>query len=528
MAITTFIVPGCSFFIFEDSRKTLGKYSSYSSSGQTCLQVFIPLSRQRIAAAEISMAASQFLPIPETIHTLACETVSRRAGRLPFTRDSIEITEKLIDVTMESLNADVTRILPLKTYGRGSRRGLVDILNERTGCDQSAAVPVIADILINAGLAEPAEVLDTATHTKTRGIRLLSAWTWHIGSGDFLTTKGLNSGEETDTWLARCPICKTGILNRVIGKRLFGIPPTDYYIDCSHCGAKFIPEKSRFRLVSIARIADPKWRQYLNSSRTSDEWSALINKCNAGQQAPQRIATSQYRMALKKPEVSLPSPVPRREKPLQQVEGVPVHFPTLKDGTLVVTGTTKTLYFRTAKLRYLRGIRHDTFTHAERTLKQALESPVFSDVKPIFENEYARYLPLRLGPVTEELKKKNDPRWRLLLHRFGDADFGSFALDNEEQAQQKGILIIFVQDKLCFIAACHTNFADLVDRSFGNITADQCYRDGDETRCRINNLITNFHDTQSIWFHEMDDDCAIDTAAADLRKRYMKVPEDTS
>ncbi|MFZ0004631.1 MAG: hypothetical protein WCC86_07755 [Methanoregula sp.] len=474
------------------------------------------------------MAAPQYLPIPETIHTLACETINRRVEKIPFTRDGIEITETFIDLTLECLNADATRTLVL-TRRPETRTGLAGCLSERLGGDQSAAAPVIADVLVKAGLAEPTEVLDTSTHTKSRGIRLLQAWTWHIGSGDFLPTKGLYSGEETDAWLARCPVCKTGILSQVIGKRLFGIPPTDYYFDCSHCGAKFIPEKAGFRLVSIARIADPRWRQYLNSCKTPDEWAAIVREGTQVKQASQKIATSQYRMTAKKPEIiPLPEPLHRPAKPVVQVEGVPVHFPKLKDGSLVVTGSSKTLYFRSAKLRFLRGTRHDVFTHAERTLQQALENPAFSEVKPIFVQEYSRYLPLRLGPVAEELRRKKDPRLKMLLHRYGDVDFGSFALDDETQANQKGILIIFAQARLCHLAACHTTFADLVDNTFGNITADVCYRDGDETRCRINNLVTSFRDTPSIWFHEMEDDQAIDAAVADLNKRYLKVSEDTS
>ena len=448
--------------------------------------------------------------------------------RIPFTRDGIEITETLIDLTLECLNADATRTLVLDTRRPETRPGLADCLSERIGRDQSAAVPVVADILVTAGLAEPAEVLDTATHTKSRGIRLLQAWTWHIGSGDFLPTGEKFSGEETDVWLARCPVCKTGILSRIMGKRLFGIPLTDYYLDCSHCGAKFIPEKARFRLVSVARIADPRWRQYLNSCKTSDEWSALVREGTPAQQASQKIATSKYRMVAKKPEPESQTLTLRRPvKPALQVDGIPVHFPALKDGALIVTGTAKTLYFRGTKIRFLRGIRRDVFTHAERTLKQALEAPAFSEVKSIFTQEYARYLPLRLGPVAEELKKKNDPRLRLLLHQYGDADFGSFALNDEEQAHQKGILIIYTQDKLCHIAACHTTFADLIDRYFGNITSDLCYRDGDETRCRINNMVTILHDTPSIWFHEIEDDAAIDAAVADLQKRYQKVAKNT-
>ncbi|MGD0533922.1 MAG: hypothetical protein ABR999_00575 [Methanoregula sp.] len=473
------------------------------------------------------MAAPQFLPIPNNIHALACEAISRRIGRLPFTRNDVEITEGLIGVTLECLNAEVKRTLPLCAASRdtGFLTGLGECLSERLGSDQGAAAPVIAEVLVSAGLAKPAEVLDAATHTQMRGIRLLSAWTWHIASGDMLPCDGTcSSGGKTDAWLAQCPICRTGILSRVTGKRLFGVPPADYYLDCSHCGAKFIPEKDRFRLVSIAHISDPHWRQYLNSCRKSDDWAALVHEEKPVRPAS-RIATSRYRMAPKKADIIIPQPVAvhRPVKPARPVEGVPVSFSTLKDGSLVVTGTTKTLYFRPVKLRFLRGVRHDLFSQSQRTVQQALEAPVFADVKPLFVREYLRYLPLRLGPVTEELQKKNDPLFPQLLNRYGDEDFGSFTLQNEDLTHKKGLLIVYVQGKLCHVAGCHSSYADLVDRTFGNITADKCYRDGDETACRINSLVTAFRSIPVIWLHELSDDTAIDAAVFDLRSRYLQV-----
>jgi len=177
------------------------------------------------------MTAPQFLPIPKNIHALACETISRRIERLPFTRNGIEITEGLVGIAMECLNSDVKRTLSLSnaSMGAGPLPGLGACLSARIGSDQNAAAPVIAEVLVSAGLAEPAEMLDPATRTQMRGIRLLSAWTWHIASGDFLPCGDTGScGGETDAWLAQCPVCRTGILSRVTGKRLFGIPPTDY------------------------------------------------------------------------------------------------------------------------------------------------------------------------------------------------------------------------------------------------------------------------------------------------------------
>ena len=475
------------------------------------------------------MPSPQFLPIPAPLRALACETVSRRTERLPFVKNGVEITEDLVGITLECLNAEVTRTLAVKTAAgeTGTVSGLGECISERMGADQRTAAPVIAGILLDAGIGEPAQILDTATHTQIRGIRLLPSWTWHIGSGE-ISPGGRQYTGETDAWLARCPVCKKGILGRVTGKRLFGIPPTDFYLDCSHCGAKFVPERERFRLVSIARIADPRWRQYLNSCRTVDEWAELTREEKPAREAPARIATTRYRMASKKPEAPPSTPIFHRpEKAVPQVDGVPVAFSTLRDGSLVVPGTTKTLYFRPVKIRFLRTTRHDLFCHAERTLHQVLESPASAGIKSLFVTEYARYLPLRIGPVAEELRKKNDARYRLLLNRCGERDFGSFAMEDLLLAEKKGILMVFLQGRLNHIAACHTSFGDIINRTWGTVTAETCCCDGDETACRINSLVTSFRGIPVIWIHELDDDQAIDTAADDLKKRYPGIPADS-
>ncbi|HNX18440.1 MAG TPA: hypothetical protein PKM50_08980 [Methanoregula sp.] len=472
------------------------------------------------------MAAQQYLPIPKNIKALACETINRRIGRLPFTTNGIEVTEDLIAVTLECLNSETKRTLPFRPVSQkdGLLPGLADCLSERIGGDQNTPASVIADVLIDAGLAEPAETVDTATHVQAKGIRLLSPWTWHIASGDVppCDTAGF-TGSETDAWLAKCPICRTGILSQVTGKRLFGIPPTDYFLDCSHCGAKFVPEKDRFRLVSIAKISDPRWRQYLNSCKKPDEWAALVHDEKPVRKTS-RISTSGYRVAQKKIVIPAQQPVvaPRPAKPARQVEGIPVTFSTIRDGSLTVSGAAKTFYFKPVSLRYLRGVKHDLFTQSQRIVQEVLEAPAFSDIKPLFTKECLRYLPLRLGPVTEELRQKNTTIYRQLLNKYGDEDFCSFEMQDETLAKKKGVLLVYVQGKLCHIAACHSSYDDLINHTFGNISADQCYIDGDEMACRINCISGAFRNTPVFWLHELSDDKMIDDVVSDLRGCYFK------
>jgi hypothetical protein len=472
------------------------------------------------------MAAPQFLPIPKNIHALACETINRRVNRLPFTQDGMEITGELVAVAMECLNAEVLRTLPLKTLEKGDRMvpGLGDCLQERLGGDQGAAAAAVAQVLTTAGLTEPAEVLDTKTHTKMRGIRLLSVWTWHIGSGDRGSAVSTEpAGSAGDAWLARCPVCRTGILNRVTGKRLFGIPPTDYYLDCSHCGAKFVPEKNRFRLVSIAHISDPRWRQHLNSAKSADDWAVLASREQEKKPAPaSRVRTTGYRLKAPKPEAPpVTAPVHRPARPAREIDGAAVSFSALRDGTLAVPGEAKTLYFRPVALQFLKSLRHDLFTQSKRTVKEALEQPAFSSLVRECGQELAKYQDSRLGQVMADFRLRSNMVYRRFLNAYGEEDFSSFCIADEETGHARGILMVYAKGRICHIAGCHTGFSELIDRGFGALMSDACYRDGDETACRINCIVTTCRPDPVIYIHAVSDDTAIDALVAALTARYL-------
>ena len=472
------------------------------------------------------MAAPQFLPIPEKIRALACETISRRVGRLPVARDGAEVNADLVAVAMECLNAEVLRTLPLKTLEKGERTvpGLGDCLSQRLGGDQSASAAAVAAVLTDAGLAEPADMLDTKTRTQMKGIRLISAWTWHIGSGDQgSAVSPANTGGASDAWLARCPVCKTGILNRVEGKRLFGIPPTDYYLDCSHCGAKFVPEKNRFRLVSIAHISDPRWRQYLNSAKTADDWAVLANYEPEKKPAPaSRVRTTGYRIRAPHPAaVPAPAPVHRPVRQARATDGIPVSFSALRDGTLAIPGETKTLYFRPLKLQFLKGLRHDLFIQSKRTVKEALAQPAFSTLVQECGQELSKYQDSRLGQVMADFRLRSNLVYRRFLNAYGEEDFSSFCLADEGAERAKGILMVYAEGRLCHLEGCHNDFSERIDRGIGAVMSDACYLDGDETACRLNSIVTACRPAAVIYIHEISDDAAIDTAVNSLRARYF-------
>jgi len=126
------------------------------------------------------MSATQYLPLPPELFAYACDTVSKCVSQLPFLRGGVSVTGELVGVTMECLNAEPTRALPLTTprdHARGSvADGLDRCLEQRRGVPGKTVVPVIAEVMCSAGITEMTEILDRQLHRPRKAVRLLSLY----------------------------------------------------------------------------------------------------------------------------------------------------------------------------------------------------------------------------------------------------------------------------------------------------------------------------------------------------------------
>jgi len=463
------------------------------------------------------MATPQFFPIPPELHALACETISRRVEPVPFVKNTITITTALIGISLECLNAEPTKTLPVrvaKAGGTSTKEDLAGCLEQRLENPESAMASVVASVLIKAGIAEPAEVLDRTIHSRTRGIRLIPAFSWHNAAPlpQHFTPVSTSAAPQAETaWLGKCPVCKTGILQTIVGKRLYGIPPTDFYHDCTHCGAKFIPEKDQFRLVSIARIADPRWRSLLNTCRSSDDWAAMSQAAPAKRATTSTVSTRSSLPLIRSPQKSANSVA---------IDGAPVSFPAMKDGSIMVPFAAKTLYFKPVSLQNLTGVKRDVFGKSTRIVADVLSTPAFSSFKSAVEQKYAKNLILPLGRFVAELRQRADPLYRSFLNRFGDEEYCTFRVAEESRARQQGVVLVIIQGRLCYVGACHTSLQVLIDETFGRITPDMCFVDGNETACRINAFLSSYKSTSAIYIHAIDDGAEMDACVEYIRKRY--------
>ena len=434
------------------------------------------------------MPAPQYFPISPEMFALACETVSRRVSRLPFLRSGVMVTGELIGVAMECLNAEFNKTLALRTPQNTVEKppdGLDRCIEERLKIPGKTVVPVIVDVLCSAGIAETTEIMDRVSHRPRNGIRLIPPWTWHAASAMAPSFRLQGSGNDDASslvsWMSMCPICRTGILNRVVGKQLFGIPHTDFYVECTHCGAKFIPLGTQFRLVSIATVRDPLWRKHLNETFSAETWSALARGTSPSGNQP-------LRQTGKKP-VS------------QSRKSPPGGLMQLKDGSLIVPFKEKTLYFKPVKLNFSGGVKEDVFARAQKPLQEILENPAFSHLLSQVNAQYSRYLSMKSGLFLGQLKERHDPFYREFLNSYGDEKCGTFRLVDSYEADKKGVLIVVVNKGIYHAVNCRDTFRVIINDLFGRISAEDCLLSGDSTRCRINALLCNNRNASGVSIH---------------------------
>jgi hypothetical protein len=457
------------------------------------------------------MSATQFFPIPPELIALACETVNRRVGRLPFIQDEISVTQDLIGITMECLNAEFSKTLalhakptPEKPAPEGLDQCLAQRLNLVDGVSPAAA---ITDVLCAAGIAEKAEVLDRTSHARSRGVRLLPPWTWHIASAPVSPLNPAGAGPDRGTpptpWMSLCPVCRTGILNRVFGKQLYGIPHNDYYVECTHCGAKFIPEKEKFCLVSIATIRDPAWKRNLNKAYSPESWMEIARASSPG--TAKRVTAPSSRRPSTPLSPAIPHSSPARTPFVSVVLKTGTLLP-MKDGSLGVPVLDKILYFKPVRLIFSGGLKEDVFEKEQRILKDVISTPAYLHLKGKTEEKYANYLPLRLGLFLWERKEKHDPFFREFLNPWGDEKFGTFMVEDSALSGRKGVYLVIADGKATHAGSSSDSFKKTLTREFSRITAGDCYRDQDGTRCRINALLCMQKKTAAVYLHAIDNE----------------------
>jgi hypothetical protein len=446
------------------------------------------------------------LPVPPALLIRACDEVEYKVGHLPFHWKGIEVGRSLVGTALEELNAEPTRALALREYTADGGRVRVDGLDVHLalrGIEGEGAAVAIAEVLIQAGIAQKVSNPDRRSRRVVQGVRLLPSWTWHIASDPKdpipLTGTTAHVPEDLRSWKNLCPVCRTGTLKAVTGQRLFGIMSTDF-IACVHCGAKFVPDNDDYRLVSIAIKSDPVRGRYLNKTMSPDAWEAIALQSGSLAKGQQVRTRGDHRQ--KTTTHANKKNIPNTQERL----ALPVGF--------------RTHYFTALALHYQRRGIQDLYSQNTISLQEIIRLPGYRSLAPAVHDQYSHYLGTPVGFFLLELKEQKEMFYREFLHEYGDQIFCTFRTNDDGVAEQKGVFVVAVNGEVRATGTSLTTFSRTVNDELGGLLPESCYRAGDPARCHINALLCRHKNDGGIFVHPVKDEAEIHRISQELQARY--------
>lgn len=108
----------------------------------------------------------------------------------------------------------------------------------------------------------------------------------------------------------------------------------------------------------------------------------------------------------------------------------------------------------------------------------------------------------RIEPLSPQSRYSNSGR--IGLHKYGHGPFCKFSIPSDRR--QAGVYLIVVETVVKYVGECE-NLSSRYNAGYGNISPRNCFVRGQETNCRVNNLI--YHSASEmqktvLWFHETE------------------------
>ena len=117
---------------------------------------------------------------------------------------------------------------------------------------------------------------------------------------------------------------------------------------------------------------------------------------------------------------------------------------------------------------------------------------------------------------TEKLQlsvaEKNGAGQDLPLNRYGNRPFCNFRIPGA--IKNSGVYILTVNDEVRYVGEC-ANLSFRFNAGYGNLSPKNCFKGGQETNCRVNNLMltaTQADERISLWFFPTENYKAVEAA----------------
>ncbi|MGG3556274.1 hypothetical protein ABES23_06170 [Peribacillus frigoritolerans] len=134
-----------------------------------------------------------------------------------------------------------------------------------------------------------------------------------------------------------------------------------------------------------------------------------------------------------------------------------------------------------------------------KSLAETIAKDRYNQFEPIVIEKYNEYLEWNIGEFLVYLKENGDNFYMRFLNQYGDLKFGTFRIEDKRYLSKKGIYAYSIDGEIKYIGRCLDNFQKRVNNGYGRISPKNCYLDGRNTNCRMNNLI--IENMKQIKFH---------------------------
>lgn len=156
-------------------------------------------------------------------------------------------------------------------------------------------------------------------------------------------------------------------------------------------------------------------------------------------------------------------------------------------------------------------------------LKEILVKPRYNKLKNYIADKYSNDLEKKLGEFLMDLKIKGISDYKLFLNPYGDLKYCNFRVDDSSLNNKKGIYLYKIEDEIMYIGRCQDSFEKRINTGYANIFPRNCYLDGQNTNCRINNLINDNRSKVKLFILKIDDNEVIKKLEVELIEKYKPV-----
>jgi hypothetical protein len=155
-----------------------------------------------------------------------------------------------------------------------------------------------------------------------------------------------------------------------------------------------------------------------------------------------------------------------------------------------------------------------------KTVAETLEHPKYQHLADHFYEAHSELLELPLGTALMQMKDCGDDFYLRFLNKYGDLVYSVFRLADSSHGPLKGVYAFFVQEKLVYIGRCKDSIKKRIDQGYGKIHPKNCYKDGQATNCRLNNLITQVGDHIQLRLCVIDDGDIIELVEREFIRKH--------